>query len=70
MNVKLAAKVVSSTVSRVLPQYGMPETSGAARFCMLIDLFLNIINIRDTHSHEFHHKPSLMPFTSSGDPQI
>ena len=51
MNVKLAAKVVSSTVSRILPQYGMPETYGAARFCMLIDLFLNIINIRDTHSH-------------------
>ena len=51
MNVKLAAKVVSSTVSRILPQYGMPETSGAAKFCMLIDLFLNIINIRDTHSH-------------------
>ena len=68
MNVKLAAQVLSSTVSRMLSQYRLPEASGIARFCILMDEFFDIMNIRDIHSHEFQPKPSLMPFTFIDDP--
>ena len=68
MNVKLAAQVLSSTVSRMLSQYRLPEASGIARFCILMDEFFDIMNIRDIHSHEFQPKPSLMPFTVIDDP--
>ena len=70
MNVKLAAQVLSSTVSRILSQYGPPEASGTARFCMIMDTFFDIMNIRDIHSHESQCKPSLVPFTSISDPRF
>ena len=70
MNVKLAAQVLSSTIFRMLSQYGLPEASGIARFCILMDAFFDIMNIRDIHSHEFQPKPSLMPFTFIDDPRF
>ena len=70
MNVKLAAQVLSSTVSRILSQYRPPEASGTARYCMLMNTFFDIMNIRDTHSHEFLHKSSLMPITSIDYPRL
>ena len=39
MNVKLAAQVVSSSVSKVLLKYGTPEAAGTAKFCSLMDIF-------------------------------
>ena len=70
MNVKLAAQVLSSTVSRIQSQYGLPEGSGTARFCMLRDGFFDIMNIRDIYSHELQPKPSLMQFTFIDDPRF
>ena len=70
VNVKLAAQVLSSIVSRILSQYGSPEASGTVRFCALMDTFFDIMKIRDIHSHQFLRKPSLMPFTSNDDPRF
>ena len=67
MNVKLAAQVLSSTVSKVVSQYGPPEASETAKFCMLMDTFFDIMNIRNVNSHEYERKPSLKPFTTVDD---
>ena len=67
MNVKLAAQVLSSTVSKTLTSYGPPEAAGTAKFCLLMDGFFDIVNIRNIQSHEFERKPFLAPFTSVND---
>ena len=67
MNVKLAAQVLSSTVSKTLTSYGPPETVGTAKLCLLMDSFFDVMNIRNIQSHEFKRKPFLAPFTSVND---
>ena len=53
MNVKLAAQVLSSTVSKTLTSCGPPETAGTAKFWLLMDSFFDVMNIRNIQSHEF-----------------
>ena len=53
MNVRLAAQVFSSVVSKVLLAYGPPEDAETAHYCSLMDYFFDIMNIRNTQSHEF-----------------
>ena len=67
MNVKLAAQVLSSTVSKTLTSYGPPEAAGTAKFCLLMDSFFDIMNICNIQSHVFKRKPFLPPFTSVND---
>ena len=50
INVRLAAQVLSSTVSKVPLVYGSPEAKKAAHFCSSMDCFFDIMNIRNTHS--------------------
>ena len=70
MNVRLAAQVLSSTVSKVLVAYGPPKAAETAHFCSLMIYFFDIMNIRNTQSHEFERKPMLAPFTSVNDPRF
>ena len=63
MNIKLAAQVLSSTVSKVWLKYGTPAAAGTAKFCSLMNMFFNMMNIRDKNSHKFELKPSLLPFS-------
>ena len=67
MNVMLAAQPLSSTFSKTLMSYGSPESAGTANFCVLMDGFFDIMNIRYIQSHEFERKPFLAPFTSVND---
>ena len=67
MNVKSAAQVLSSTVSKTLTSYGPPEAASTAMFCLLMDSFFGIMNIRNIQSHEFERKPFLAHFTSFND---
>ena len=67
MNVKLAAQVLSSSVSNVLNNFGPPEAAGTAKFCSMMDSFFDILNIRNTIEHKHDQKPFLVPFTSVGD---
>ena len=46
MNVKLAAQVSRFTISKGLLKYGPPEAAGTAKFCSLMDIFFDIMNIR------------------------
>ena len=64
INVKLAAQVLSSTVSKTLKSNGSPEAAGTAKFCLLMDSFLDMMNIRNTPLHESARKPFLALFTS------
>ena len=70
MNVKATAPVLSSAVSKVLLKYGPPEATGTAKFCSLMDLFLDIMNIRDINSHKFELKSSLLTFSRVDDPRF
>ena len=42
MNVKLAAEVLSSTVSNVLPNYASPDAAKTAKCCLLMNTFLTL----------------------------
>ena len=39
MKVKLASQVLSDTVGKVLAQFGPPEATGTANFCLMMDKF-------------------------------
>jgi len=39
MNVKLAAQVLSLSVSKILAFYGPPEAAGTSKFCLMMDSF-------------------------------
>ena len=70
MNVKLAAQVLSSTVSKVLLEYGPPEAAETAKFCSLMDSFFDIVNIKNLTSYKYEGKPFLAPFESIDDPRF
>ena len=70
MNVKLVAQVLSSTVSKVFLKYGPAKAAGTAKFCSLMDMFFDIMNIREINSHKFELKPSLLPFSKVDDPRF
>ena len=64
MNVRLAAQVLSSTVSKTL------TTFWSCWYCDVLlvnNSFFDIMNIRNIRSHEFKRKPFLTPFTSVND---
>ena len=70
MNIKVAVQVLSSTVSKVLLKFGPPEATGTAKFCSLMDMFFDVMNIRDINSHKVELKTSLLPFSRVDDPRF
>ena len=64
--VKLAAQVLSFTVSNVLSSY----SAQTAKFCSLMATFFDFMNIRDVNSHKCDLKPSLIPFCSTDNPRF
>ncbi len=67
MNVKLAAQVLSSTVSCTLQKFGPTDAQATAKFCEMMDKFFDCLNVRNTKEHIMKQKPTLMPYTSTGD---
>lgn len=67
MNVRLAAQVLSSSVSNALKDFGPPEALGTAKFCKMMDSFFDIMNIRNTKECITKAKPFLKEFTSEND---
>ena len=45
MNVRLAAQVLSSTVSNVLKDFAPSYTAGTAKFCEMVDNFFDCLNV-------------------------
>ena len=70
MNVKLAAQVLSTTVSKVLLNYGSPDTFATANFCSMIDSFFDIMNISNPYESIQKSKPFLAPFRSLDDNRL
>ena len=48
MNVRLAAQVLSTTVSKVLSNYGPADAAGTAEFCLMFDKFFDNMNVSST----------------------
>ena len=67
MNVRLAAQVLSCTVSNVLAEYGPGDASETAYYCGLIDSFFDILNIKNCQEHVTKQKPFLKPFSNPND---
>ena len=44
INARLAAQVLSSTISKFLFKYGSLQAPGTAKFCSLMDMFFDIIS--------------------------
>ena len=70
MNVKLAAQVLSSSVSKVLEHFGPADATGTAEFCSLMDTFFDIVNIRNTKEAITKQKTQLAEFRSTNDPRF
>ena len=70
MNVELAAQVLSSSVSNVLSNYASLDAAKNAKFCLLMVVLFDAVNIRDVTSHKFNLKSSLIMFSSIDDPRF
>ena len=51
MNVRLAAQVLSTTVSKVLSNYGPADAAGTAEFCLMFDRFFDIMKMLAAQQH-------------------
>ena len=47
MNVKMADQILSSTVSNILSNYASPDAAETAKFCLLMEIFFDIMNMRN-----------------------
>ena len=70
MNVRLAAQVLSTTVSKVLSNYGPADAAGTAEFCLMFDKFFDIMNVSNTTALSRELKPFNAPFSSTDDPRF
>ena len=46
MNVRLAAQVLSTTVSKVLKEFAPSYTAGTSKYCQYINKFFDCLNVR------------------------
>lgn len=67
MNVRLAAQVLSTSVSVALKEFGTAETSATAKYCQMFDNFFDCLNVRNTKECTHKIKPFLQPYTSVSD---
>ena len=70
MNVRLAAQVLSTTVSKVLSNYGPADAAETAEFCLMFDRFFHIMNVSSTTASSHELKPFNAPFSSIDDPRF
>ena len=41
----------------------LPEASGTAEFCILMDTFFDCLNVRNKEEYKFKRKPNLKPYS-------
>ena len=61
VNVRLAAQVLSTSVSIALKSFGPPEATATAKYCEMFD------NVRNTKEYISKQKTFLKPYTSVDD---
>jgi len=67
MNVRLAAQVLSLSMSNTLREYGPPEATSTAELCLMMDKFFDTVNIRGTDESSRELKPFRAAFRSKDD---
>ena len=67
MNVKLAARVLSDTVGKILERFGPSEANETGQFCIMMDKFFDCCNVRNTKEHIHKQKQFLKPYQSIDD---
>ena len=67
MNVRLAAQVLSSSVSIALNSFGPHDAAGTALYCEMFDKFFDCLNVRNFTEHITKQKPFLKPYSSIND---
>ena len=67
MNVKLAARVLSTSVSTALKTFGPPEVLGTAKYCEMFHSFFDCLNLRNSTESVTKLKPFLVPYSSVND---
>ncbi|XP_021339576.1 uncharacterized protein LOC110440757, partial [Mizuhopecten yessoensis] len=70
MSVRLAAQVLSNTVSAVMAAYYGPDLSETAKFFSVVNRFFDCLNVRSLHESARPRKPDLAPYTSQNDPRF
>ena len=69
MEVSLATQVLSETVGNYFYSYH-PSHHGTAEFCIMMDKFFDIFNIKNTYQYKTNNKPFLKPLSSPDDFQL
>ena len=67
MRVRLASQVLSETVGNVLKQFGPPEAAGTAEFCLMMDMFFDCLNVKNSAEYITKRKPFLKPYETVDD---
>ena len=70
MRVHLAVQVLSSSMAKVLHEYGPKEAKGTSDFCEKMDMFFDCMNVKNTVEYKHKQKPFLAPFESLQDPRF
>ena len=67
MRVDLAAQVLSTTVANVLNLYGGPECYATAKFCNMMNDFLDCLNVRSSTEYAHDRNNMLQLYYSEED---
>ena len=67
MNVRLAAQVLSESVSTALLEFGPPDAKASAEYCLMFDKYFDCMNVRNSIETITKRKPFLAPYTSVDD---
>ena len=67
MNIRLAAQVLSSSVSVALTTYGPAEARETAKYCYMFDKYFDCMNSRNTTEAHRKQKPDLARYESEDD---
>ena len=59
-------QVLSETVGNVFNSFGPEETTGTAKFCIMVDKFFDCLNVRNTTEHSTKRKQLLKLLNLNG----
>ena len=63
-------QLLSTTVSKILCNYGPTDAAGTAEFCLMFDKFFDIMNVSSATASSRELKPFNAPFSSADDPRF
>ena len=66
MNVRLTVQVLSFSVGKVLQEFEPPDAVGTEKLCILMDSFIDCLNVINTEEFKTKRKPNLKFYS---DPQ-